>query len=74
MSDVYKLECIDVQHAIIATLRIKTGGGKAIRLGRAVLTDAAMARSVPSVLLDAMARTTEPTDNDMKIWSESHDE
>ena len=74
MSDVYKLECIDVQHAIIATLRIKTGGDKAIRLGRAVLTDAAMARSVPSVLLDAMARTTEPTDNDMKIWSESHDE
>lgn len=74
MSDVYKLECIDVQHAIIATLRVKTGGDKAVRLGRAVLTDAAMTRNVPGVLLGAMARTTEPTENDMKIWSESDDE
>lgn len=71
MSDVYKLECIDVQHAIIATLRIKTDGNTAIRLGRAVLTDAEMTRNVPSVILQAMARTVEPTENDMKIWSES---
>lgn len=69
--NVYKLECIDVQHAIIATLRLKTGGDKAIRSGRAVLTDAECKGNVSSVLLDAMTRTTEPTENDMKIWSES---
>ena len=68
--NVYKLECIDVQHAIIATLRIKGMGFKAVRLGKAVVTDAPMTYNVPSAISDAMARTTEATEFDMQVWSE----
>ncbi|AUR81653.1 hypothetical protein NVP1089O_04 [Vibrio phage 1.089.O._10N.261.51.F9] len=71
--NVYKLECINVQHAIIASLRIKGMGFKAIRLGKAVLTDAPMTRNVPSVISDAMARTTEATESDIQIWSDNHE-
>ncbi|AUR82404.1 hypothetical protein NVP1024O_04 [Vibrio phage 1.024.O._10N.261.45.F8] len=67
----YKLECIDVQHAIIASLRIKGMGFKAVRLGKAVLTDAPMTHNVPSAVRDAMARTTEATESDMQVWSDS---
>ena len=70
---VYKIECIDVQHAIIAAARIDRMGYGAIRLGRAVLTDAEMKGNVPSVVLNAMARTTEPTESDMKVWSETYE-
>ena len=70
---VYKIECIDVQHAIIAAARIYGMGYGAIRLGRAVLTDAEMKGNVPSVILNAMARTTEPTESDMKLWSETYE-
>ncbi len=68
--NVYKLECINVQHAIIASLRIKGMGFKAVRLGKAVLTDAPMTRNVPSAVRDAMARTTEATESDMQVWSD----
>lgn len=71
--NVYKLECIDVQHAIIASLRIKSMGFKAVRLGKAVLTDAPMAHNVPSAVRDAMARTTEATESDMQVWSDNHE-
>lgn len=70
---VYKIECVDVQHAIIAAARIDGMGYGAIRLGRAVLTDAEMKGNVPSVILNAMARTTEPTESDMKVWSETYE-
>lgn len=70
---VYKIECIDVQHAIIAAARIDGMGYGAIRLGRAVLTDAEMKGNVPSVVLNAMARTTEPTESDMKVWGETYE-
>lgn len=69
--NVYKLECINVQHAIIASLRIKGMGFKAIRLGKAVLTDAPMTHNVPSAISNAMARTTEVTESDMQVWSDS---
>ncbi|AUR83278.1 hypothetical protein NVP1033O_04 [Vibrio phage 1.033.O._10N.222.49.B8] len=71
--NVYKLECINVQHAIIATLRIKGMGFKAVRLGRAVLTDAPMTHNIPSAVRDAMARTTEATESDMQVWSDNHE-
>ncbi|QZI89405.1 hypothetical protein SIPHO063v1_p0047 [Vibrio phage PS10B.1] len=71
--NVYKLECINVQHAIIASLRIKGMGFKAVRLGKAVLTDAPMTRNVPSAVRDAMARTTEATESDMQVWSDNHE-
>lgn len=71
--NVYKLECIDVQHAIIASLRIKGMGFKAVRLGKAVLTDAPMTHNVPSAVRDAMARTTEATESDMQVWSDSNE-
>ncbi len=70
---VYKLECINVQHAIIASLRIKGMGFKAVRLGKAVLTGAPMTRNVPSAVRDAMAYTTEPTESDMQVWSDNHE-
>ena len=70
---VYKIVCIDVQHAIIAAARIDGMGYRAIRLGRAVLTDAEMKGNVPSVIHTAMARTTEPTESDMKVWSETYE-
>ncbi|CAM0005349.1 hypothetical protein VPHK459_0002 [Vibrio phage K459] len=72
--NVYKLECINVQHAIIATLRIKGMGFKAVRLGKAVLTDAPMTHNVPSAVRDAMAYTSEATESDMQVWSDSDDE
>lgn len=71
--NVYKLECINVQHAIIASLRIKGMGFKAMRLGKAVLTDAPMTHNVPSAVRDAMARTTEATESDMQVWSDNHE-
>ncbi len=71
--NVYKLECINVQHAIIASLRIKGMGFKAVRLGKAVLTDAPMTHNVPSAVRDAMARTTEATESDIQVWSDNHE-
>ena len=71
--NVYKLECINVQHAVIASLRIKGMGFKVVRLGKAVLTDAPMTRNVPSAVRDAMARTTEATEYDMRVWSDNHE-
>ena len=71
--NVYKLECINVQHAVIASLRIKGMGFKVVRLGKAVLTDAPMTRNVPSAVRDAMARTTEATESDMQVWSDNHE-
>ncbi|CAH9011349.1 putative coil containing protein [Vibrio phage 141O35-1] len=71
--NVYKLECINVQHAIIASLRIKGMGFKTVRLGKAVLTDAPMIHNVPSAISDAMARTTEATEFDMQVWSDNHE-
>ena len=69
--NVYKIECIDVQHAIIASLRIKGMGFKTVRLGKAVVTDAPMTYNVPSAISDAMARTTEATESDIQVWSDS---
>lgn len=64
----YKLECINVQHAIIATLRINGMGYEAKRLGTAILTDAPMDRNVPHVVREAMARTTELSESDREVW------
>ncbi len=71
--DVYKIECLDEQHAIIATLSIKAGGDTALRLGKAILTDAEMSGSVPEAVSSAMAYTTEPTTSDLNVWGDHHE-
>ncbi|WGH28501.1 hypothetical protein 13VV501A_gene0004 [Vibrio phage 13VV501A] len=60
----YKIECIDVQHAIIAALRIQGMGFRTVRLGKAVLTDAPMVGNVPQVVMQAMAITSSLNDFD----------
>lgn len=61
-----KFECMNEQYAIIATLRLKRLGRKAIRLGRAVVTDSPSDNWFCRVYVEAHAYTTTETEYDLE--------
>ena len=63
---VMKFECIDVQHAQIATMRLKGYKRRTVRLGKAVITESESDRIFCKVYCEAMAYTCQPSDQDVQ--------
>jgi len=70
---VFKFECIDVQHAQIASLRLKDLSRRTVRLGKAVVTDTPNDRFFIRIYCEAMAYTCTPTDEDIETLEREYE-
>jgi hypothetical protein len=64
--EILKIECVNVQHAQIATMRLKGLGRRTVRMGKAVVTESDSDKWFIQAFRESLGYTCQPSEYDIK--------